>query len=126
MGFGLIIVGIFLGIPALIVGITGLATIIEKNNIERIEKLAEKDRFKDLYNEILQSNYHDRLTGDQGQIKELPQLTFAKFLTFYNTNPENWDIEMCYTNVTKDKRLNHFLPTYYKQQKHIDKKGKSL
>ncbi len=118
------LLGIFFGVPALILGGAAISVTIEEAIKKKREAEHIQEQFKNLYNKILQSNYHDRLTGDQGQIKELPQLTFAKFLTFYNTNPENWDIEMCYTNVTKDKRFNHFLPTYYKQQKHIDKKGK--
>jgi hypothetical protein len=125
---GAILAGIFIGIPALVVG-TCLAVAKIKIKVEKQKKAQEEfDKYQEIYDNLLHSDYHDTETGIQGSVKELPQLTFARWLKFYNTSPENWDIDICATNIGHDKRNNHYVPTYYKRTYHkgIDGRVRNL
>lgn len=118
-----IILGIFVGIPSLILGGAWIsATIDEINQKKEEDKEAERE-VNDTYNKILQANYRDKITNTSGSIKELPQLTFDRWLTFYNTNPANWDMEKFATHLDLGKyatttSYDYLIPTYYKTTVH--------
>ena len=118
-----IILGIFVGIPSLILGGAWVsATIDEINQKKENDKEVER-KVNDTYNKILQANYRDSFSDSKGSVKELPQLTFDRWLTFYNTNPSNWDMEKFATHLDLGSRstttsYDYLIPTYYKTTVH--------
>ncbi len=115
---GLILFSVFIGIPAILVGIAALTDKIQENQ-------QEKNYTKQVYDEILNSQYYDNDAKIKGSIKDLPQLTFEKWLSFYNINPENWDMTKFSTVVCNNHNLNYLVPTYYKVKMRYDKQGRA-
>lgn len=125
-----ILLGIFIGVPALILGSAFISVKIDETKQKKQEEEELKAEVNDTYNKILQSNYRDSFSNSKGSIKELPQMTFERWLTFYNTNPDNWDMEKFTTHIEFSKQnssttyYDHLIPTYYKTTTHKDQYGR--
>lgn len=125
-----ILLGIFIGVPALILGSAFISVKIDETKQKKQEEEELKAEVNDTYNKILQSNYRDSFSNSKGSIKELPQMTFERWLTFYNTNPDNWDMEKFSTHIEFSKQnssstyYDYLIPTYYKTTTHKDQYGR--
>ncbi len=122
-----IMLSIFIGVPALIFGSAAISVKVDMIKEQKMEEERLQMEVNNLYNKILQSKYSDKVTGTRGFIKELPQMTFARWLTFYNTNPDNWDMNEFNTHIDAygSNRANDYLvPTYYKTTTHKDQYGR--
>jgi len=114
-----ILLGIFIGIPTLILGGAAISVKIDEiKEKENRQKKQDKEN-EDIYNRILQTTYTDKVANIKGAVKELPQMTFDRWLTFYNTNPDNWDMEKFTTHLDLGYTdYNYLIPTYYKTTTH--------
>lgn len=127
---GLILLGIFIGIPALILGGAYISVKVGEARQEKEKNERAKIETDSIYNKILQANYRDNITDAKGSIKELPQMTFERWLTFYNTNPDNWDMKEFATHVefpnqnSSSTRYDYLIPTYYKTTVHKGHDGR--
>jgi len=124
-----ILLGIFIGVPALIIGSAFISVKIDEIKQKKQEEKELETKVNDIYNKILQSNYRDSFSNSKGSIKELPQMTFERWLTFYNTNPDNWDMEKFSTHIELGKNssgtsYDYLIPTYYKTTVHKDHDGR--
>ena len=121
-----LLLGIFLGVPALILGGAAISVAIDEAKQKKREAERIQEEYQSLYEGILQSKYVDNEANIRGEIKELPQLTFERWLTFYNTNPENWDMTKFYTNIQGRvaSGYNYLVPTYYKITYHKGHNGR--
>lgn len=106
--------------PIAIIGAGLIITLIDK-------KMAYLSSIKGKYNAELQaiwSPYQSFPTVDEAReackqkVVEMPQLTFERWLTFYNNKPECWVIERNEWKNFAD------IPYYVKINKHEDKRGK--
>ena len=79
-----ILLGIFIGVPALILGSAFISVKIDEAKQKKQEEEDLKAEVNNTYNQILQANYRDSFSDSKGSIKELPQMTFERWLTFYN------------------------------------------
>ena len=128
MGIGLILATIFIGVPALVFGIAFISAVIDTNNEKREAEERANNEYKSLYNKILQSRYSDAKADIEGEVKELPQVTFERWLSFYNASPAHWDMNKFYTKASNiPDAYNYLLPTYYKTVYHpgVNKKPTS-
>lgn len=124
-----IILGIFVGIPALLLGGTWISATVDEINQKKEEDKEAEQKVNNIYNEILQAKYKDKITDTSGSVKELPQLTFDRWLTFYNINPTNWDMEKFAThldfgNYATTTSYDYLIPTYYKTTVHKGHDGR--
>ena len=124
-----ILLGIFIGVPALILGSAVISVKIDEAKQKKQEEEDLKAEVNNTYNQILQANYRDNFSDSKGSIKELPQMTFERWLTFYNTNPDNWDMEKFTTHIEFSKRnsstcYDYLIPTYYKTTVHKGHDGR--
>lgn len=125
-----ILLGIFIGVPALILGSAFISVKIDETKQKKQEEEELKAEVNDTYNKILQANYRDNFSDSKGAIKELPQMTFERWLTFYNTNPDNWDMEKFITHIEFSKQnssatcYDYLIPTYYKTTVHKGHDGR--
>ena len=127
---GWILLGIFIGIPTLILGSAFISVKIDEAKQKKQEEEELKAEVNNTYNKILQANYRDHISGNKGSIKELPQMTFERWLTFYNTNPNNWDMKEFATHIefpntnSSSTKYDYLIPTYYKTTVHKGHDGK--
>ena len=124
-----ILLGIFIGVPALILGSAFISVKIDEIKQKKQEEEELKAEVNDTYNKILQANYRDSFSDSKGSIKELPQMTFERWLTFYNTNPANWDMEKFTTHIELGRNssatcYDYLIPTYYKTTVHKGHDGR--
>ena len=124
-----ILLGIFIGVPALIIGSAFISVKIDEAKQKKQEEKELEAEVNNTYNKILQSNYRDNFSNSKGSIKELPQMTFERWLTFYNTNPDNWDMEKFTTHIELGRNssgtsYDYLIPTYYKTTTHKDQYGR--
>ena len=124
-----ILLGIFIGVPALILGSAFISVKIDEIKQKKQEEEELKAEVNDTYNKILQANYRDSFSDSKGAIKELPQMTFERWLTFYNTNPDNWDMEKFTTHIELGRNssatcYDYLIPTYYKTTVHKGHDGR--
>jgi hypothetical protein len=125
-----ILLGIFIGVPALIFGSALISVKIDDAKQKKQEEERLQIEVNNTYNQILQANYRDSFSDSKGSIKELPQMTFERWLTFYNTNPNNWDMEKFTTHIEFSKRnssstcYDYLIPTYYKTTVHKGHDGR--
>jgi hypothetical protein len=124
-----ILLGIFIGVPALIIGSALVSVKIDEIKQKKQEEEELKAKVNNTYNKILQANYRDSFSDSKGSIKELPQMTFERWLTFYNTNPDNWDMEKFTTHIELGKNssgtsYDYLIPTYYKTTVHKGHDGR--
>ena len=125
-----ILLGIFIGVPALILGSAFISVKIDEIKQKKQEEEELKAEVNDTYNKILQANYRDSFSDSKGAIKELPQMTFERWLTFYNTNPNNWDMKEFATHIefpntnSSSTKYDYLIPTYYKTTVHKGHDGK--
>ncbi len=127
---GWILLSIFIGIPMLILGGAYISVKVEETQQEKEKEEKAKIETNEIYNKILQANYRDKITDTKGSIKELPQMTFDRWLIFYNTNPNNWDMEKFATHLefpnqnSSSTKYDYLIPTYYKTTVHKGHDGK--
>jgi hypothetical protein len=124
-----ILLGIFIGVPALIIGSAFVSVKIDEAKQKKQEEEELEAEVNNTYNKILQANYRDSFSDSKGSIKELPQMTFERWLTFYNTNPDNWDMEKFTTHIELGRNssgtsYDYLIPTYYKTTTHKDQYGR--
>lgn len=124
-----ILLGIFIGVPALIIGSAFVSVKIDEAKQKKQEEKELEAEVNNTYNKILQANYRDSLSDSKGSIKELPQMTFERWLTFYNTNPDNWDMEKFTTHIELGRNssgtsYDYLIPTYYKTTVHKGHDGR--
>ena len=124
-----ILLGIFIGVPALILGSAFISVKIDETKQKKQEEKELEAEVNNTYNKILQANYRDSFSDSKGSIKELPQMTFERWLTFYNTNPDNWDMEKFTTHIELGKNssgtsYDYLIPTYYKTTVHKGHDGR--
>ena len=125
-----ILLGIFIGVPTLIIGSAFISVKIDEAKQKKQEEKKLEAEVNNTYNKILQANYRDSFSDSKGCIKELPQMTFERWLTFYNTNPDNWDMEKFTTHIEFSKQnssstyYDYLIPTYYKTTTHKDQYGR--
>lgn len=125
-----ILLGIFIGVPTLIIGSAFVSVKIDEAKQKKQEEKKLEAEVNNTYNKILQANYRDSFSNSKGSIKELPQMTFERWLTFYNTNPDNWDMEKFTTHIEFSKQnssntyYDYLIPTYYKTTVHKDHDGR--
>lgn len=125
-----ILLGIFIGVPALILGSAFISVKIDEAKQKKQEEEDLKVKVNNTYNQILQANYRDSFSDSKGSIKELPQMTFERWLTFYNTNPDNWDMEKFTTHIELGRNASgtsydYLIPTYYKTTVHKGHDGRA-
>ena len=126
---GWILLGIFIGVPALILGSAFISVKIDEAKQKKQKEEDLKAEVDHTYNQILQANYRDSFSDSKGSIKELPQMTFERWLTFYNTNPDNWDMEKFTTHIELGRNssgtsYDYLIPTYYKTTVHKGHDGR--
>jgi len=98
------------------------------------KKKKEYKKYQSIYNDLLRNNnyYGPRIWSPfysfpndhqkaeevfQQQVLDMPQLTFSRWLTFYNNSPEAWVIQ-------KDETKRYAnIPYYVKTTQHEDKRG---
>ena len=125
-----ILLGIFIGIPTLILGGAAISVKIDEIKEKKEQENKAKVETDSIYNRILQANYRDKITDTRGSIKELPQMTFERWLTFYNTNPDNWDMKEFATHLefpnqnSSSTKYDYLIPTYYKTIVHKGHDGR--
>lgn len=125
-----ILLGIFIGIPTLILGGAAISVKIDEIKEKKEQENRAKAETDSIYNRILQANYRDKITDTKGAIKELPQMTFERWLTFYNTNPDNWDMKEFATHLefpnqnSSSTKYDYLIPTYYKTTVHRGHDGR--
>ena len=124
-----ILLGIFIGVPALILGSAFISVKIDETKQKKQEEKELEAEVNNTYNKILQANYRDSFSDSKGSIKELPQMTFDRWLTFYNTNPDNWDMEKFTTHIELGRNssgtsYDYLIPTYYKTTVHKGHDGR--
>ena len=125
-----ILLGIFIGIPTLILGGAAISVKIDEIKEKKEKENQAKAETDSIYNRILQANYRDKITDTRGSIKELPQMTFERWLIFYNTNPDNWDMKEFATHVefpnqnSSSTKYDYLIPTYYKTTVHKGHDGR--
>lgn len=87
---------------------------IQQEQKEKEEQLA-KDR-KWFYNKVWNANWENK--GEKIDIRDIPQLSFEQWLTFYNSAPERWEINLRQC----DYACTQFcaIPTYKKGKVYID------
>ena len=125
MSLGLILAGIFIGVPVIVFGLAFVSAIVETNSEKREAEERANTEYKNLYDKILQSKFFDEKAKIKGEIKELPQLTFEKWLTLYNASPEHWDMKDFFTKASNiPDGYNYLIPTYYKTTYQKDSQGK--
>lgn len=124
-----ILLGIFIGVPTLIIGSAFVSVKIDEAKQRKQEEKELEEEVNNTYNKILQANYRDSFSNSKGSIKELPQMTFDRWLTFYNTNPDNWDMEKFTTHIELGRNssgtsYDYLIPTYYKTTVHKGHDGR--
>ena len=125
-----ILLGIFIGVPALIIGSAFISVKMDEAKQKKQEEKELEAEVNNTYNKILQANYRDSFSDSKGSIKELPQMTFDRWLTFYNTNPDNWDMEKFNTHIELGRNssgtsYDYLIPTYYKTTVHKGHDGRA-
>ena len=106
--------------PIAIIGAGWIITLID-------QKMMYFNSIRERYNAELKTIWYpyqsfpdamDAKKACQQKVIEMPQLTFDRWLTFYNNKPECWVIEK------NEMRLCADVPYYVKVNKHEDKRGK--
>jgi len=115
----MVIIGCLIGLIAVVFIANKITAVLTKNKID--------DYYQDKYNSELfltWSPYQSFPTRAEAQeayqqkVVEMPQLTFERWLTFYNNKPECWVIQRNEMQQCAD------VPYYVKVNKHEDKRGK--
>ena len=125
-------------IPILVGVIGGVATALIRHYIQKHNAEEDLAPFRRQYNELMRngdvsgpvvwSPYYSfessKIGADMAEkamkqrILDMPQLTFDRWLTFYNNKPEAWVIQK------EQQRIFANIPYYEKTTQHEDKKGK--
>ena len=94
--------------------VMGITIVIGRIIIDNINEKAHKES---IYNEILHEElvYHKKIKFD---IINLPQLSFERWLTFYNSSAENWEFNNEKIPIyVKDKKI---IPIFWKTPEDLD------
>ena len=125
-------------IPIIVGVIGGIATALIRHYVQKHNEEEDLAPFKRQYNELMRngdvsgpvvwSPYYSfessKIGSDMAEkamkqrVLDMPQLTFDRWLTFYNNKPEAWVIQK------EQQRVFANIPYYEKTTQHEDKKGK--
>lgn len=112
------VLGLFVITPIVLLGGLWVSEKIDEHRQEVKNIEESNNRLKARYKDILGKS----LTREniKYNIIDFPQLTFEKWLTFYNTSPEKWEIdESQYNNRA-------YVPIYVEKKEHISRKGNKV
>ncbi len=105
-----IIAGIVVGIGIVVTAVVAVSAAATRKE--------ETTRLLNRYNDMLDdNNWRYPQTKENYPIKEMPQLTFERFLTLYGANPEGWHIPEADSSWYSD---SSFIPYYVKTVTHKD------
>jgi len=112
------VLGLFVLTPTVLLGGLWVSEKISKHKCKVKEIEESNNRLKARYKDILGKS----LTREniKYNIIDFPQLTFEKWLTFYNTSPEKWEID---ENQYNSKA---YVPIYVEKKEHISRKGNKV
>lgn len=86
---------LIISIPVIIGGIhlmkDGIKAAKEERHQKEKEAQLERDR-QWFYNKVWNANWENK--GEKIDIRNIPQLSFEQWLTFYNSAPERWEIDL--------------------------------
>lgn len=119
MGFA--VLAIFVGVPALLIGSLFITGLVATAKEEKKRKQEKQEEIKNTYDRILQKVFiRDSKRETKYDIIDFPQLTFEKWLSFYNTSPEKWEID-------EDQYYREaYVPVYIDVKEHAGKNGHIL
>lgn len=97
-----------------------LKAIIQKTNKEQEEGHAGK-RWKKIYNEVLQEDWEYSASGKKIDIRNIPQLSFEQWLTFYNSSPDKWTVDIKHVDIGNEYTVEYVcvFPKYTKKKTEI-------
>ena len=104
-----------IAIPFIIGGICLIEDHIKTIKKDKAQSEEDKQWF---YNKVWNGNWENE--GEKIDIRNIPQLSFEKWLIFYNAVPERWEIDLNQCNYSSIGFCGCAIPNYKKGEIYID------